>query len=380
MHQPIVVDFLLGSMDSTVIAAIITAFATIVAGLIAWAARRKSDESNRESNVSRPTSADLNRDDSYYRRSSASSSGSTRQPEIIKPPNTRTGRTSVDNAIDKPPKPAIITPSSTERISLLRSLEHGGDVRSIAFSPDGRLLASGGDNNEVRLWRVDDGALQSVLSGHTKKVVSVVFLPSGRLLATGSSDGTVRWWRLPDGAFLTQWNHPGFGLLSLAVSPDGRFLASSDNSKVAAGFMRVHQVEDGTLVHHSQNRRQIPDVAFSPDGHLFASVEHMGTISLWRVQDWARVGGIDSAMLDAKIAVLKAAFASEEFRLAFSPDGQALACGGDDKAVRLWRVDDRVLLRTLEHGSKVRSIAFSPDGRLLASGSEDRMVRLWGLA
>jgi WD40 repeat protein len=101
-------------------------------------------------------------------------------------------------------------------------------VRSVSFSPDGRLLASGSEDNTIKLWRVADGSLVRTLTGltgltgHTWAVLSVSFSPDGRLLASGSEDNTIKLWRVADGALLQTYNQETFGAFSIQFSSDGR--------------------------------------------------------------------------------------------------------------------------------------------------------------
>jgi dipeptidyl aminopeptidase/acylaminoacyl peptidase len=106
--------------------------------------------------------------------------------------------------------------------SLVRTLNgHAWEVTSVSFSPDGRLLASGGGDG-IKLWRVSDGSLVRILRGHRGFVTSVSFSPDGRLLASGSWDGTIRLWRVADGALRQTYNQETFGAFSIQFSSDGR--------------------------------------------------------------------------------------------------------------------------------------------------------------
>jgi serine/threonine protein kinase len=207
---------------------------------------------------------------------------------------------------------------------LVRTLEgHAWQVTSLSFSPDGRLLASGSNDNTIKLWRVADGLEVRTLTGHASSVNSVVFSPDGSLLASGSDDETIKLWRVADGALVRT--------------------LTGDTGAVSS-------------------------VSFSPDGSLLASGSGDGTIKLWRVSDGLEVrtltghtGGVNS--------------------VSFSPDGSLLASGSGDKTIKLWRVADGLEVRTLTgHTDWVRSVSFSSDGSLLASGSEDRTIKLWQVA
>jgi len=148
----------------------------------------------------------------------------------------------------------------------------------------------------------------------------------------------------------------------IAFSPDGRLLA-------VASSLGIYLYDAGTLeeVRFIQTDAWITSVAFSPDGERLASGSADRTVRLWRVADGALLRTLEGHTYGV-------------WSVAFSPDGELLASGSEDGTVRLWRVADGAPLRTLEgHTAWVWSVAFSPDGELLASGSEDGTVRLWGV-
>jgi WD40 repeat protein/subtilase family serine protease len=240
---------------------------------------------------------------------------------------------------------------------------HSGFVNSVAFSPDGRLIASGGDRT-IKLWRVSDGALVRTLTGHTNGVSSVAFSPDGSLLASGSWDYTIRLWRVSDGALVRTLTGHTNGVFSVAFSPDGSLMASGSGDST----IRLWRVSDGALVRTLTGHTEwVISVAFSPDGSLLASGSEDATIKLWRVSDGALVRTLTG-------------HTNRVISVAFSPDGSLLASGSRDYTVRLWRVSDGALVRTLTgHTDWVYSVAFSPDGSLIASGSgsRDRTIRLW---
>ena len=243
---------------------------------------------------------------------------------------------------------------NTENTPLPASLAVGsGSVNSVAFSRDGRTLASGNTeltsgNSEgtVRLWNVADPAHPSPLGQP---------LPSGPGL--GSAAGTA-------------------AVQSVAFSPIGNTLASSDN----AGDLQLWDVADpahprplaSLLINDGTSALSL---AFSPDGHTLASGNNDGTISLWDVADPAHLRPLGPGLISSAAAVQS---------VAFSPDGHTLASGSLDGTIRLWDTADPEHLRPLgsvltSSAAAVQSVAFSPDGHMLASGSLDGFIRLWNL-
>ncbi len=237
-----------------------------------------------------------------------------------------------------------------------------GPTFSVAFSPNGQVLAAGTAEGQVRLWRVTDGQPLLTCEGHLGAVWSVVFSPDGRLLASGSTDGTVRLWEVNTGQCLKTLAGHTHQIWSVAFSPDGHLLASGSNDQT----VRLWDVNTGqslkTLAGHTH---QVRSVAFSPDGRLLASGSFDHTVRLWDVNT-----GQSLKTLAGHTHPVRS--------VAFSPDGRLLASGSNDQTVRLWDVNTGQSLKTLSgHTHQVSSVVFSPNGRLLASGSEDQTVRLW---
>ncbi|HRV92418.1 MAG TPA: NB-ARC domain-containing protein [Anaerolineae bacterium] len=237
-----------------------------------------------------------------------------------------------------------------------------GPVFSVAFSPNGKILAAGTAEGQVRLWWVANGQPILTCEGHLGAGWSVVFSPDGHLLASGSADGTICLWDAHTGQSLkTLVGHTNL-VSSVAFSPDGRFLASGSQDQT----VRLWDVNTGqslkTLAGHTNPVRS---VAFSPDGRFLASGSFDHTVRLWNVntgQSLKTLAGHSQWVLS----------------VAFSSDGRFLVSGSFDHTVRLWDVNTGHCLKTLAgHANQVSSVAFSPDGRFLASGSMDGMVRLW---
>ncbi len=295
---------------------------------------------------------------------------------------------------------------------VIARFSHGASIYTVAFSTDGHLLASGGDDNSVILWNVTDGSKREEFVEHNKFVTSVAFSPDGHRLASASLDGFVRLWPLsserqrtsdkdegdiesvafsPNGkvlasgggdreGFVTLWDIPqesrivtlsahGGIVESVAFSPDGQLLASASRDKTIKLWDVGTQYMRKTLAGH---KNVVRSVAFSPDGKTLASSSRDYTIKLWNVSS-----GKNSATF--KIQGNNYIYAES---VAFSPDGKLLAAACVDYTVKLWNAANlhgAPTTLTGHHGG-VTSIAFSPDGRTLASGSRDRTVLLWDLS
>jgi len=251
---------------------------------------------------------------------------------------------------------------------------------TVAFNPDGTILASGnGDKTgifpdvdpTIRLWDITDpGASPTILSGHEKGVMSVAFSPDGKTLASGSMDETIRLWNLTD---LEQdpivfEAHKGL-VSSVAFSPDGKTLASgAADGRVALWDVTNPEASPDSLGVHLGG---VNAVVFSPDGKILASGGNDGTVRLWDIAD----SGSPLAALNPHQNIITA--------IDFNPDGTLLAAasggGGVYGSVSLWNMNDLesppVTLNNPE--GMILTVAFSPDGKRLASGGQDNTIRLW---
>ena len=260
-----------------------------------------------------------------------------------------------------------------EELNLLDG--HRGRVLSIAFSPDGRTLATGNDDGTVRLWEVETGKNIKTLTADPSWVSSVAFSPDGRTLATGGT--TLRLWDAETGENIKTLQDRGLRY-SVAFSPDGRTLATDR----MLDPVRLWDVETGENIRTLQEQWSRGSFAFSPTGNMLAIAKYDGSIiRLWFV-----------AIARSAIWTMGSLteHTSKVNSIAFSPDGNTLATGNDDSTVSLWNVviHNAVpnfvtfeAIKTLTgHTSKVNSVAFSPDGNTLATGSSDGTVLLWELS
>jgi WD40 repeat protein len=248
---------------------------------------------------------------------------------------------------------------------LMRTLEgYKASVQSVTFSPNGKMLASGSYGDRVRLWCVSDGKLMRKLGRYGDSANSVAFSPDGKTLASGSADMTVRLWRVSDGKLMRTFGGRISAVISVAFLPDGKTLVSGSSDKT----VRLWSVSDGKLMRILKGHTEgVQSVAFSPNGKMLASASSDGSVRLWSVSD-----GKLMCILKRRMKLV--------YSVAFSPDGVMLASSTYGGSVLLWNVSDGKFLHTLKGPtSPVTCVAFSPDGTALASGSFDTTVRLWEL-
>ena len=237
-------------------------------------------------------------------------------------------------------------------------------VFSVAFSPDGTTLASG-SLGDVNLWDVTTQTNIATLSGHTEWVFSVAFSSDGNTLASGSQEGTVKLWDVATRTNTATLRHgTGFegSIRSVAFSPDGTTLASG----AWDGTLKLWNVTTGENIATLRHPYIVVSVSFSPDGTTLASGSG-SKIYLWDVK-----AGINLATIEGHIGRANS--------VSFSRDGTLLASGSRDRTVKLWDVATRENIATFRHTSEVSSVAFSPDGTTLATGPQDRAVNLWDVA
>jgi WD40 repeat protein/uncharacterized caspase-like protein len=241
---------------------------------------------------------------------------------------------------------------------------HSNNVSTVAFSPDGKTLASGSWDNTIKLWEVATGQELRTLTGHSSYVTAVAFSPDGKMLASGSWDKTIRFWNLVSGEELRILKgHSGF-ITAVAFSPDGKTLASASWDKTVKLWDVASGQEVRTLPGHVN---YVNSVAFSSDGQTLASGSSDKTIRLWSV-----TSGQEIRMLTGH--------ANDVTTVAFSPNGKILASGSDDNTVKLWDAESGQELRSLTgHSEGIRGLAFSPDGTIIVSGSWDKTTKVWNV-
>jgi len=302
-----------------------------------------------------------------------------------------------------------LPPGAVARFGQAR-LHHGAWIKSLAFSPDGRMLASGGgqysQSGDVSIWDVASGRLLRSVPAPKQGIGAVAFSPDGKAMATAGMDRIVRFWDpgtgkaaegLRSGAIRGNWvafhrdgktvvvcdgmnisvvdgtggvtRHTIKKASHGAFSPDGEFLATTSIRDPKVG-VKLWYVATGKLVRSlAGGNQRFAAPAFSGDGLVLAAGctygADRGTIVLWNVADGKVLGKLPG-------------LGTQVTRVAFSPNGRMLASASRTTSIRVWDVRALRVLRDLPvPGGQVYTVAFSPDGAMLAAGGLSGQVHLW---
>jgi WD40 repeat protein len=273
----------------------------------------------------------------------------------------------------------VASPGRPVMIGHAVSISPSSAVYTVAFSPDGRMLASSDVNGDALLWKMTAGTGQAVYTGFVNTgslVYGIAFSPNSQELATGSADGTVRVWNVttPAAAQLLLSPLTGHASFVYTLAFDGATLFSGG----ADGLVRVWGLPRTVL---TGSPGGIASVAYSPDGRVLASAGNGGVIRLWDVSNPAAPLALGEPLTGSSSG-------SEVDTVAFSPNRRLLASGAYDNSVRLLDVtnpaDPRAVGRPWVANTGtgatagVYSVAFSPNGGLLATGTGDHRFQLWG--
>ncbi|THH17761.1 hypothetical protein EW146_g3118 [Bondarzewia mesenterica] len=236
-------------------------------------------------------------------------------------------------------------------------------VYSIAFSPDGKLIASGSWDKAVRVWAAETGEITAALTGHNDDVFSVAFSPDGKRIVSGSRDHTVRVWDAKTGhATSRPFSGHDYIVHSAAFSPDGKSVASGSFDKT----IRLWDAETGEVKSSPFTvQSEVHSIAFSPDGKSIASGSWDKLVRVWNIKTGE--------------AEVVGAHAREVTSVAFSPDGKYIASGSVDATVRVWNTEtgEPKYAPLIGHTERVNAVAYSPDGSYIVSGSDDHTVQAW---
>jgi WD40 repeat protein/tRNA A-37 threonylcarbamoyl transferase component Bud32 len=246
-------------------------------------------------------------------------------------------------------------------------LEHPQAVRAVAFHLDGKLLATGCADHQVRLFDLEGSTHPPVVlkaenkKGHAHAVTAVAFSPDGQWLASAGDEETILLWNVQKRTLEAELIGHDDDVTSLAFSPDSTSLASGSKDR----SVRLWSLAHGNHVILGQNKSWTRAVAFSPDGKLVASGSDDKVVRLWDVAARAEHRKLEGS-------------ASHVLTVAFHPDGKRLVSAGEDKVVRLWDLITGQEVLELEGSTgAIKCVTFSRDGRWLAAAGFHNAIRLW---
>jgi hypothetical protein len=251
---------------------------------------------------------------------------------------------------------------------------HSDAVYDVAWSPDGKRIASCSKDTTVQVWDASDGGHVLTYRGHTADVYTAVWSPDGKHIASCSKDTTVQVWDAADGSHVFTYRGHKDQVVSVAWSPDGTRLASGggnleQNNKKSDKTVQVWDASDGGhVLTYRGHTDAVEAVAWSPDGKRIASASLDKTVQVWDAADGGHV-------------LTYRGHTDQVFTLAWSPDGKRLASGSQDTTVQVWdAVDGKHYFTYTRHSGGVLGVAWSPDSTRIASASLDNTAQVWDAA
>ncbi|CEP08672.1 hypothetical protein [Parasitella parasitica] len=269
------------------------------------------------------------------------------------------------------------------RVAVLQDTNAGRDgdlyIRSVSFSPDGKYLATGAEDKQIRIWDIAKKRIRGILSGHEQDIYSLEFSRDGRILVSGSGDRTARIWdwqttRCIHELRINDVEQQDLGVTSVAISPDSRLVAAGSLDKV----VRVWDAVTGQLLERLEGHKDsVYSVAFMPDGKTLVSGSLDKTLRMWQLGTGERGYGNERG----KSACIQVFTGHKDFVLsvATTPDGNWIVSGSKDRGVQFWDPRTGQTQFMLQgHKNSVISVATSPGHTpMFATGSGDNRARIW---
>ncbi|AKG20076.1 NB-ARC domain-containing protein [Calothrix sp. 336/3] len=241
---------------------------------------------------------------------------------------------------------------------------HTSTVQSLAFSHDGNTLASGSDDNTARLWNYCTQECLQIFSGHSKSIIFVTFHPQKHILITASIDNTVRIWDIATGECLQIFNIHLNWHLAIALSHDGKILATGSHGNT----IKFWDISNGECIQTLENYHSfVWSILFSQDDQTIITGSEDNTIKLWNISTGECLQTLQEHQQRVWLVDLH-------------PHSSKLLSISEDQTIKLWDITSRRCFKTLTgYSNWILSLAFSPDGQTLASSSQDKNIRFWDM-
>ncbi len=242
--------------------------------------------------------------------------------------------------------------------------QHSDAVGSVAFSPDGLMLASGSKDKTIQIWDLATGKSIRTFPGDSSTIWSVAFDSNGTKLATGTGFWRVMLWDLKTGQVIRSLDHTA-SVWSVALSPDGQLVASGSGDKTT----KISDAATGSVIQNLPDHTDfVYSVAFTPDGKSLVSASKDKTITI-----------VDVAT--GRLLKTLQGHGEPVRSIAISPDGKTIVSGSYDESIKIWNLETGDLIRSIKgHSDDIVSVAISPDGKFIASGSKDKTIKIWDFA
>lgn len=290
--------------------------------------------------------------------------------------------------------PAVETITFPDIWILKHTLEgNPHSVRSIAISPNDKILASAGPNPIIKLWNLETGQPIRELTGHLSEILDIAFSHDGKTFASASNieliEGTIKLWDTDTWEVKQTLKKSLIGIStrtsSLAFSLDDKYLATGHfllELPFDIGAIHIWNLATGEVRGTLRGQAwEVWSIAFTPDGRFLLSGGVDGAIKIWDWRNGKFLKNLNRSE-DFGTAILSwLNFLGVTYSIAISPDGKTIASSAVDMPIMLWNMETGRRLRTLsEHSESVNGLAFSPDGEILASASDDNTVKIWNPA
>ncbi len=250
-------------------------------------------------------------------------------------------------------------------------------IQALAWSPDNQYIASAGTDGTVQVWKATDRKQIYLYKGHSsgERINALAWSPDGKRIASGSADDTVQVWDALDGKNVYTYHGHSEDINALAWSPDGKRIASGS----ADDTVQVWDAQTGSHEQtYTRHHDDVTSVKWSPNGEYIASGSKDGTVQVWDAATLKLTYSYEGHVSYQSIFGWQIKNASPVQAVAWSPDSKQIASASTDHTVQVWNALDGKNVYTYRgHSEDVNTVSWSPDGEYLASGSADDTVQVW---